>query len=160
MAKYFFVYFAIFARLKFFLNTLLVKAGVVSIRKMIVRDKAGKLGSEGVYLIATHPKPEMYEVRCKTKKDNVALMTRIQKCVQLVNDDDSVGKEKETTPIDNNYQILEEIRKLHISLDYQKKEFAQFVEERQMELARRERFLNDREVETTKLRRELASLFV
>jgi len=49
---------------------------------MILRDKAGKFGSDGVYLITTLPKPEMYELKCRTKKENQALINRVQKAVE------------------------------------------------------------------------------
>uniref|UniRef100_A0A915HIS4 DH domain-containing protein n=1 Tax=Romanomermis culicivorax TaxID=13658 RepID=A0A915HIS4_ROMCU len=53
------------------------KCSVVSLKKMHVTDKAGK--QSGVYLIASHPKAEMYEVKCKTKKENQKLIDRVKR---------------------------------------------------------------------------------
>lgn len=69
------------------------KCSVASLKKMIVRDKAGKFGSDGVYLITTLPKPEMYEIKCRTKKANQALINRIQKAVERFQ------KQEAATPI-------------------------------------------------------------
>lgn len=60
---------------------MLLKASVVPLAKMILRDKAGRTGADGIYLIATLPKPEMYEVRCKTKKEMQLLTSRLQKTI-------------------------------------------------------------------------------
>ncbi|VDP12428.1 unnamed protein product [Soboliphyme baturini] len=58
------------------------KEAVVSLRKLIVRDKAGRLGSQGIYLIsAAQYHAEMYEIICKTKKQLAAWTDRIQKAV-------------------------------------------------------------------------------
>jgi len=58
-----------------------LKPPVVPLTKMILRDKAGRLGVDGIYLIATQPKPEMYEVRCRTKKETHSLISRIQSAI-------------------------------------------------------------------------------
>ncbi|KFD56279.1 hypothetical protein M513_02734 [Trichuris suis] len=58
------------------------KEGIISLQKLIVREKAGRMGSQGLYLISTAPcHAEMYEILFHTKKNLAAWTERIQRAV-------------------------------------------------------------------------------
>uniref|UniRef100_A0A5S6Q8H1 Phorbol-ester/DAG-type domain-containing protein n=1 Tax=Trichuris muris TaxID=70415 RepID=A0A5S6Q8H1_TRIMR len=59
------------------------KEGIISLQKLIVREKAGRMGSQGLYLISTAPcHAEMYEILFHTKKNLAAWTERIQRAVE------------------------------------------------------------------------------
>jgi len=68
------------------------KAGVVSLQKLLVREKAGQ-ESRGIYLISSNPNdPEMFELKViKPKEKQVwinAVRTAVQQCPE---EDEDVG---------------------------------------------------------------------
>ncbi|KRY65416.1 Rho guanine nucleotide exchange factor 2 [Trichinella pseudospiralis] len=58
------------------------KECIISLLKLIVREKAGRSGSQGLYLISAAPShAEMYEIICHTKKMLASWTERIQRAV-------------------------------------------------------------------------------
>lgn len=55
-------------------------------------------------------------------------------------------RSKQTTNMDTNYNALEELRNLHASFDKKKSDYMQFVEDKQVQLNRRDKILDEREV--------------
>lgn len=47
-----------------------LKAGVVTLQKLLIREKAGSSDSRGIYIISSNPaNPEMYELKVQSPKD-------------------------------------------------------------------------------------------
>ncbi|KRZ66764.1 Rho guanine nucleotide exchange factor 2, partial [Trichinella papuae] len=60
------------------------KECIISLLKLIVREKAGRSGSQGLYLISAAPShAEMYEIICHTKKMLASWTERIQRAVDV-----------------------------------------------------------------------------
>ncbi|KAK6643517.1 hypothetical protein RUM43_005027 [Polyplax serrata] len=58
------------------------KTGVVSLQKLLVREKAGQ-DSKGIYLISSHPaEPEMFELKVHKPKDKETWIQAIRSAVQ------------------------------------------------------------------------------
>lgn len=56
----------------------LLKAGVVSLQKLLVREKAGQ-DTRGIYLISSNPlDPEMFELKVHQPKDKTAWIQAIR----------------------------------------------------------------------------------
>ncbi|XP_049818180.1 rho guanine nucleotide exchange factor 18 isoform X1 [Aethina tumida] len=64
------------------------KAGVVSLQKLLVREKAGQ-DSRGIYLISSNPAdPEMFELKVHKPKDKQVWIQAIREAVQSCPEDD------------------------------------------------------------------------
>ncbi|VEN48664.1 unnamed protein product [Callosobruchus maculatus] len=64
------------------------KAGVVSLQKLLVREKAGQ-DSRGIYLISSNPAdPEMFELKVHKPKDKQVWIQAIREAVQACPEDD------------------------------------------------------------------------
>ncbi|XP_044263420.1 rho guanine nucleotide exchange factor 28 isoform X4 [Tribolium madens] len=64
------------------------KAGVVSLQKLLVREKAGQ-DSRGIYLISSNPAdPEMFELKVHKPKDKQVWIHAIREAVQSCPEDD------------------------------------------------------------------------
>ncbi|XP_023704810.1 rho guanine nucleotide exchange factor 18 isoform X4 [Cryptotermes secundus] len=64
------------------------KAGVVSLQKLLVREKAGQ-ESRGIYLISSNPAdPEMFELKVHKPKDKQMWIRAIRSAVQTCQEDD------------------------------------------------------------------------
>ncbi|CAG9821076.1 unnamed protein product [Phaedon cochleariae] len=64
------------------------KAGVVSLQKLLVREKAGQ-DSRGIYLISSNPAdPEMFELKVHKPKDKQQWIQAIREAVQSCPEDD------------------------------------------------------------------------
>ncbi|XP_044744401.1 rho guanine nucleotide exchange factor 18 isoform X3 [Coccinella septempunctata] len=64
------------------------QAGVVSLQKLLVREKAGQ-DSRGIYLISSNPaEPEMFELKIHKPKDKQTWIQAIRKAVQTCPEDD------------------------------------------------------------------------
>ncbi|KAK9880466.1 hypothetical protein WA026_011711 [Henosepilachna vigintioctopunctata] len=64
------------------------KAGVVSLQKLLVREKAGQ-DSRGIYLISSNPAdPEMFELKIHKPKDKQTWIQAIRKAVQTCPEDE------------------------------------------------------------------------
>ncbi|XP_045465556.1 rho guanine nucleotide exchange factor 18 isoform X4 [Harmonia axyridis] len=64
------------------------KAGVVSLQKLLVREKAGQ-DSRGIYLISSNPaEPEMFELKIHKPKDKQTWIQAIRKAVQMCPEDE------------------------------------------------------------------------
>ncbi|GLH14223.1 uncharacterized protein GBIM_18605 [Gryllus bimaculatus] len=64
------------------------KAGVVSLQKLLVREKAGQ-DSRGIYLISSNPaEPEMFELKVHKPKDKEVWIRNIRSAVQSCQEDD------------------------------------------------------------------------
>lgn len=47
-----------------------VQAGVISLQKLLVREKAGGSDTRSIYLISSNPdEPEMYELQCQNPRE-------------------------------------------------------------------------------------------
>ncbi|KAJ3638122.1 hypothetical protein MTP99_001530 [Tenebrio molitor] len=77
------------------------KAGVVSLQKLLVREKAGQ-DSRGIYLISSNPAdPEMFELKVHKPKDKQIWIHAIREAVQSCPEDDEdnlilSGEEKQS----------------------------------------------------------------
>ncbi|XP_046618335.1 rho guanine nucleotide exchange factor 28 isoform X2 [Neodiprion virginianus] len=82
------------------------KAGVVSLQKLLVREKAGQ-ESRGIYLISSNPSdPEMFELKVQKPKDKQlwiqAIRAAVETCPQdLENENDELGNNGENEHRDN-----------------------------------------------------------
>ncbi|CAH0551320.1 unnamed protein product [Brassicogethes aeneus] len=64
------------------------KAGVVSLQKLLVREKAGQ-DSRGIYLISSNPAdPEMFELKVHKPKDKQIWIQAVREAVQCCPEDD------------------------------------------------------------------------
>jgi len=97
------------------------KAGVVSLQKLLVREKAGQ-ESRGIYLISSNPNdPEMFELKViKPKEKQVwinAIRTAVQQCPE---EDEEVGslsiEEKQKLLESKHSQIRQIVGKLKLIL--------------------------------------------
>ncbi|XP_067003776.2 rho guanine nucleotide exchange factor 18 [Anabrus simplex] len=67
------------------------KAGVVSLQKLLVREKAGQ-DSRGIYLISSNPaEPEMFELKVHKPKDKQVWIRAIRTAVQSCQEDEEEG---------------------------------------------------------------------
>ncbi|KAL0278807.1 UNVERIFIED_CONTAM: hypothetical protein PYX00_000509 [Menopon gallinae] len=67
------------------------KAGVVSLQKLLVREKAGA-DSKGIYLISSHPaEPEMFELKIHKPKDKQIWIQAIRNAVQNCPEEEEEG---------------------------------------------------------------------
>ncbi|XP_063228955.1 rho guanine nucleotide exchange factor 18 isoform X2 [Bacillus rossius redtenbacheri] len=67
------------------------KAGVVSLQKLLVREKAGQ-DSRGIYLISSNPaEPEMFELKVHKPKDKRQWIDSIREAVQSCQEDEDEG---------------------------------------------------------------------
>ena len=47
-----------------------MQAGVISLQKLLIREKAGGNDTRSIYLISSNPdEPEMYELQCQTPRE-------------------------------------------------------------------------------------------
>ncbi|GAB6032395.1 hypothetical protein CHUAL_011033 [Chamberlinius hualienensis] len=100
------------------------KAGVISLQKLLVREKAGQ-DNRGIYLISSHPSaPEMYELICHSTKDKLSWMEAIQLAVELCPEEDE-GFSGE----------VEEERKLSDAKSARLRELTESLHEKDRELA-------------------------
>lgn len=86
------------------------QAGVVSLQKLLVREKAGQ-DSKGIYLISSHPaEPEMFELKVHKPKDKQVWIQAIRSAVQCC------PEEEEETPAlsSEEKQKLWEAKQTHI----------------------------------------------
>lgn len=75
-----------FARLLALMNKLFhelnFQAGVVTLQKLLIREKAGQSDSRGIYIISSHyANPEMYELKVQTPKDKNVWIQKIRAAV-------------------------------------------------------------------------------
>ena len=72
---------------KFFLIILeLFQAGVISLQKLLVREKAGGQDTRSIYLISSNPdEPEMYELQCQNQRKKRVYIDMIGAAVALRN---------------------------------------------------------------------------
>ncbi|XP_023217432.1 A-kinase anchor protein 13-like isoform X3 [Centruroides sculpturatus] len=72
------------------------KSGILSLQKLLVRDKAGQ-DNRIVYLISSNPKePEMYEIKFPTQKDKKVWIGKIKKAIEhCANEDEGIPSETE-----------------------------------------------------------------
>lgn len=69
------------------------KAGVVSLQKLLIREKAGT-ESRGIYIISSNPAyPEMYELKVQSPKDKNAWIQAIRKAVQEAPTDETESED-------------------------------------------------------------------
>ena len=48
----------------------MIQAGVISLQKLLIREKAGGSDARSIYLISSNPdEPEMYELKCQTPRE-------------------------------------------------------------------------------------------
>ncbi|XP_049832574.1 rho guanine nucleotide exchange factor 18 isoform X3 [Schistocerca gregaria] len=67
------------------------KAGVVSLQKLLVREKAGQ-DSRGIYLISSNPsEPEMFELKVHKPKDKQVWIRAIRSAVENCQEDEDEG---------------------------------------------------------------------
>ncbi|KAJ1530366.1 hypothetical protein ONE63_005276 [Megalurothrips usitatus] len=67
------------------------KAGVISLQKLLVREKAGQ-ESRGIYLISSNPAdPEMFELKVHKPKDKQVWIQAVRAAVQCCPEDDEDG---------------------------------------------------------------------
>ena len=93
------------------------KAGVVSLQKLLVREKAGQ-ESRGIYLISSNPaEPEMFELKVQKPKDKQiwiqSIRTAVEACPQ---DPDGDGDGDGDTLADNSGSELPDTRSSSISV--------------------------------------------
>lgn len=106
------------------------KAGVISLQKLLVREKAGQ-DNRGIYLISSHPNdPEMYELVFSSPKEKKAWMEGIRKAVDLCPEEDE-GVPSET---EEERKVMEaksaRLRELTTNLHEKDKELAVICEEK------------------------------
>lgn len=102
------------------------KAGVVSLQKLLVREKAGQ-DSRGIYLISSNPnEPEMFELRVHKPKDKKiwiqAIRTAVQECPE--------EEEDFPRPLQNTDCKKKQIKDIVELLRQKDKEQAQILEEK------------------------------
>ncbi|KAK9496508.1 hypothetical protein O3M35_013205 [Rhynocoris fuscipes] len=108
------------------------KAGVVSLQKLLVREKAGQ-ESRGIYLISSNPAdPEMFELKVHKPKDKNVWIKAIREAVQNCPEDDDESKqvlsaEEKQKQFDTKQKNIEEIVEL---LKQKDQEQAQLLEEK------------------------------
>lgn len=108
------------------------KAGVVSLQKLLVREKAGQ-ESRGIYLISSNPKePEMFELKVHKPKDKNVWIKAIREAVQNCPEDDEENKqvlsaEEKQKQFDTKQKNIEEIVELLRQKDLEQ---AQLLEEK------------------------------
>lgn len=93
------------------------KAGVVSLQKLLIREKAGT-ESRGIYIISSNPAyPEMYELKVQDPKDKNIWIQSIRAAVKNCPTDDSdpdeylTSEQKQMMPEINHANIRELICK-------------------------------------------------
>uniref|UniRef100_T1IKF7 DH domain-containing protein n=1 Tax=Strigamia maritima TaxID=126957 RepID=T1IKF7_STRMM len=100
------------------------KAGVISLQKLLVREKAG-LDSTGIYLISSNPNdPEMYELICPSRKDKKVWIQVIRSAAE------NCPEEDEGVPSEG-----EEERKMYEARTAQVRQLEEALRERDMKLA-------------------------
>lgn len=68
----------------------LSQSGILSLQKLLVREKAGQ-DNRGIYLISSNPmEPEMYELSCSSSKDKKLWIENIRYAIE--NYPDELGK--------------------------------------------------------------------
>ncbi|CRL03267.1 CLUMA_CG016484, isoform A [Clunio marinus] len=73
------------------------KAGVVTLQKLLIREKAGSSDSRGIYIISSNPaNPEMYELKVQNPKDKNVWIQSIRAAVVDCPADDSKADESMT----------------------------------------------------------------
>ncbi|BES90247.1 RHO guanyl-nucleotide exchange factor [Nesidiocoris tenuis] len=108
------------------------KAGVVSLQKLLVREKAGQ-ESRGIYLISSNPaEPEMFELKVHKPKDKQVWIKAIRTAVQECPDDDDysgnlLSNEERQKQFDTKQRHLRELVEL---LRQKDKEEALVLEEK------------------------------
>lgn len=69
------------------------KAGVVSLQKLLIREKAGT-ESRGIYIISSNPAyPEMYELKVQNPKDKNTWIQAIRKAVREAPTDETESED-------------------------------------------------------------------
>lgn len=69
------------------------KAGVVSLQKLLIREKAGT-ESRGIYIISSNPAyPEMYELKVQSPKDKNTWIQAIRKAVREAPTDETESED-------------------------------------------------------------------
>lgn len=76
------------------------KAGVISLQKLLVREKAGGQDTRSIYLISSNPdEPEMYELQCQTPREKRVWIDTIRAAVEQCPEDEegdvSEGEEEQ-----------------------------------------------------------------
>ncbi|XP_073999272.1 rho guanine nucleotide exchange factor 18 cysts isoform X5 [Rhodnius prolixus] len=95
------------------------QAGVVSLQKLLVREKAGQ-ESRGIYLISSNPtEPEMFELKVHKPKDKNVWIKAIREAVQNCPEDDEENKqvlsaEEKQKQFDTKQKNIEEIVDLSV----------------------------------------------
>ncbi|XP_014274451.1 rho guanine nucleotide exchange factor 2 isoform X3 [Halyomorpha halys] len=109
------------------------KAGVVSLQKLLVREKAGQ-ESRGIYLISSNPNdPEMFELKVHNPKDKEVWIKAIRAAVQNCPEDDEESRghvlsaEEKQKQFDSKQKHIKEIVEL---LRQKDREQAQILEEK------------------------------
>lgn len=83
------------------------KAGVVTLQKLLIREKAGTSDSRGIYIISSNPaNPEMYELKVQNPKDKNVWIQSIRAAVVDCPPDDS--KADDSMNIDHKQKHMEE----------------------------------------------------
>jgi len=79
-------------------NLFIQQAGVVTLQKLLIREKAGSSDSRGIYIISSNPaNPEMYELKVQSPKDKNVWIQSIRKAVLECPPDDSKGDDNVST---------------------------------------------------------------
>ncbi|XP_078049020.1 rho guanine nucleotide exchange factor 18 cysts isoform X2 [Augochlora pura] len=90
------------------------KAGIVSLQKLLVREKAGQ-ESRGIYLISSNPaEPEMFELKIQKPKDKHLWIQAIRSAVEACPQD--ADNESDTITENNSSNELRDTRSSSISL--------------------------------------------
>lgn len=72
------------------------KAGVISLQKLLVREKAGGQDTRSIYLISSNPdEPEMYELQCQSPREKRIWIDTIRSAVEQCPEEDDGGDASE-----------------------------------------------------------------
>lgn len=72
------------------------KAGVISLQKLLVREKAGGQDTRSIYLISSNPdEPEMYELQCQNPREKRIWIDTIRAAVEQCPEEDEEGNVSE-----------------------------------------------------------------
>lgn len=100
-----------------------MQAGVISLQKLLVREKAGQ-ESRGIYLISSNPAdPEMFELKVHKPKDKQTWIQAVRAAVQCCPEDEEDGttlsqEEKQKLFDAKQAQIRQIVGELSINICY------------------------------------------
>ncbi|XP_045031309.1 rho guanine nucleotide exchange factor 28 isoform X5 [Daphnia magna] len=101
------------------------KAGVISLQKLLVREKAGGQDTRSIYLISSNPdEPEMYELQCQNPREKRIWIDTIRAAVEQCPEDE-----------EGNVSEGEEQRKIREAQDIKTRQLIATLREKDRQLA-------------------------